>query len=309
MVVVLLLVAAAPATARNWTSSSGKFSVEAELVESKGGNVRLKLKSGKIITVPLAKLSKADQAYLKTLAKKKDKPKVVKLSPAAALAAVKALGADFLFNDNKEPVGVLFFGDKLLDDGLAHLKGMTTLTDVDLGGDNVTDAGMVHLKEMTWLTDINVGGTDITDAGLVHLKGLTKLVNLNLSKTKITDAGLVHVKGFSELRFLNLRGTKITDAGLVHLNELTKLYHLDLSKTQITDAGLKHLKELQLLGSLLLVFNEKITDAGLVHLGVLTKLQEIFVDETIKDTDQGVKALQKALPEIDIFGMTETSKK
>ena len=41
---------------RKWTSNSGKFSVNARLVEAKDGNVQLKRPDGKIITVPVAKL-------------------------------------------------------------------------------------------------------------------------------------------------------------------------------------------------------------------------------------------------------------
>ena len=56
----LLLVTAPPVSARKWTSSDGKFSVEAELVEAKNGNVRLKRRDGKDITVPVSRLSKED---------------------------------------------------------------------------------------------------------------------------------------------------------------------------------------------------------------------------------------------------------
>ena len=51
---------ATPVSARKWTSSDGKFSVEAELVEAKNGNVRLKRRDGKDITVPVSRLSKED---------------------------------------------------------------------------------------------------------------------------------------------------------------------------------------------------------------------------------------------------------
>ena len=84
-----LLVMAAPVSARKWTSSDGQFSVEAELVEAKGGNVRLKRQDGKVITVPVSKLSKADQDYLSsiaTAAKTPDAATVKKLMAPAQLA-------------------------------------------------------------------------------------------------------------------------------------------------------------------------------------------------------------------------------
>ena len=63
----LLWVMATPVSARKWISNDGKFSVEAELVEAKNGNVRLKRQDGVIVTVPLANLSKADRDYLSSV--------------------------------------------------------------------------------------------------------------------------------------------------------------------------------------------------------------------------------------------------
>ena len=59
------------------------------------------------------------------------------------------------------------------DGELAHLKGLTKLSNLCLG--NVSDAGLAHLKGLTDLTGLILGGTQVTDAGLAHLKGLTKL--------------------------------------------------------------------------------------------------------------------------------------
>ena len=73
---VSLPVAAAPAAAaaaaaddkfRTWTDVSGTYQVEAELVEATGAAVKLKLKKdGKIVTVPLEKLSEADREFLQS---------------------------------------------------------------------------------------------------------------------------------------------------------------------------------------------------------------------------------------------------
>ena len=42
----------------------------------------------------------------------------------------------------------------------------------------ITDAGLAHLKDVTSLRELNLIGTKITDAGVAHLKGLTKLQQL-----------------------------------------------------------------------------------------------------------------------------------
>ena len=54
--------------AREWTDATGRFKTEAELVKVEADKVFLKKQSdGATIQVPIAKLSQADQAYLKTL--------------------------------------------------------------------------------------------------------------------------------------------------------------------------------------------------------------------------------------------------
>ena len=61
VVMAWLLIFIDPALARKWTDSSGKFSIEAELVEVKDGDVRLKRTDGKVISIAVSKLSKADR--------------------------------------------------------------------------------------------------------------------------------------------------------------------------------------------------------------------------------------------------------
>jgi len=64
MSVCSLQLAGTAAESRQWTDTTGKFSVAAELVEIVGENVRLRRTGGQVITVPIAKLSAADRTYL-----------------------------------------------------------------------------------------------------------------------------------------------------------------------------------------------------------------------------------------------------
>ena len=194
LVIGLLLISASPALARKWTSSNGKFSVEADLVEVKGGSVELKKRDGKIITVPLAKLSKADRDFLAAKAKAKKKPEATKPTPEEVIAAIKKLGGRVTVIENK----IVF---------------------VNLSGTQVTDAGLEHLKGLTNLRRLYLSGTKVTDAGLEHLKGLTNLEHLSLSSTKVTDAGLEHLKGLTKLRALALKGTQVTNVGVKKLQQ------------------------------------------------------------------------------------------
>lgn len=69
LLAVVLLLVSAPAfcAPRTWRDNTGKFSVEAELVEVKDGKVVLQRVGGKAIHVPLERLSAADRAYLESL--------------------------------------------------------------------------------------------------------------------------------------------------------------------------------------------------------------------------------------------------
>ena len=66
----LLVTMALPAAARKWTSSDGKFTTDAELVESTDEKVTLKKKSGETVVVPVELLSELDRNYLRAQKKK-----------------------------------------------------------------------------------------------------------------------------------------------------------------------------------------------------------------------------------------------
>ena len=55
----------ARAETRTWTDTTGKFKIEADFLEIVEGQVKLQRPDGKRVSLPLAKLSKDDQAFLK----------------------------------------------------------------------------------------------------------------------------------------------------------------------------------------------------------------------------------------------------
>ena len=63
--VVLLAARPAWAEVRPWTDSSGAYRVEAEFVDEAGGTVRLRRSDGRIVSLPLERLSAADQTYIR----------------------------------------------------------------------------------------------------------------------------------------------------------------------------------------------------------------------------------------------------
>lgn len=86
----MLTLLASSALARQWTEASGQRHFEAELVEQVGDKVRLKTATGKIVEIPLGRLSAADQEYVRTQGKRgrgadaTSGPPVVKSADSAA---------------------------------------------------------------------------------------------------------------------------------------------------------------------------------------------------------------------------------
>ena len=64
LVLALAMAATTPALARKWSSRSGSFRVEAELLDVRDGNAVLKKDDGSEVVVPLGKLSLADIRYI-----------------------------------------------------------------------------------------------------------------------------------------------------------------------------------------------------------------------------------------------------
>jgi thiol-disulfide isomerase/thioredoxin len=65
LAIVALACGKTVAAARTWTDSSGKFRVEAELVRLDSGKVTLRKTDGKLVTLPMEKLSAADQQFVR----------------------------------------------------------------------------------------------------------------------------------------------------------------------------------------------------------------------------------------------------
>ena len=72
--VVTLLAIPAWAQLRTWTDRSGSYKIEAEFVDESGGTVRLKRGDGRIVSLPLERLSAADQAYVQKQPTKTEVP-------------------------------------------------------------------------------------------------------------------------------------------------------------------------------------------------------------------------------------------
>lgn len=94
-----------PADARIWTDSTGRHKTDADFVELKDGVVRLKKANGKIVFIPIERLSKADREFVKSqasspfvVAEEYGLPELVKkLEPSLVLIETETgLGSGFV---------------------------------------------------------------------------------------------------------------------------------------------------------------------------------------------------------------------
>ncbi len=140
-----------------------------------------------------------------------------------ALAKVRQLGGlamELAQNDNHLEVIYLQTDGKFSDEYLAPLEGLKgRLVHLNLGGQPLTDAQLAHVKGLTDLTELHLEKTKITDKGLENLRGLTNLEYLNMYGTDVTDAGLANLEGLKKLKHLYVWQTKVTDAGAAKLKK------------------------------------------------------------------------------------------
>jgi Leucine Rich repeat len=197
-----------------------------------------------------------------------------------------------------------FFRSRFLKGGFAHLANLQNLRTLNLEGTTVDDdATLTSLKGLTALTELNLGDTKITDLGMPSLRGLNNLEDLNLNRALISDTGLSQLAGLTALARLSIIGTRLNGTGLAHLKGLTRLEELSLESTGVGDAGLVHLAGLVNL-KILRLNGTKVGDAGVAHLKGLTKLEELSLDHTAI-TDAGLADLT-TLPHLAILSVQNT---
>ena len=67
-----LILCCGQAPARTWTDSTGKHKIEGEFVKLADGQVDIRRDDGKLVRIPLEKLSEADQQHARKAAKPAD---------------------------------------------------------------------------------------------------------------------------------------------------------------------------------------------------------------------------------------------
>lgn len=128
------------------------------------------------------------------------------------------------------------------DEDIAAFKEIPQLWRLDIDAARLKGNGLAHLKDLPMLQELNLGG-EISDAGLVPLGELTGLSSLSLASAELTDGGLEPCAKLKNLEALRLRCPKMTDKALEHLQSLGNLRVLEVRLSRITARGVNELQK------------------------------------------------------------------
>jgi hypothetical protein len=132
--------------------------------------------------------------------------------PPAVLQVLAAL-TDAEFDDFKE---LDVSGSALTDADLQPLAALPCQRLV-LNRNPLTGPGLAQLKDMPHLTDLDLECPSLSFLGVRYVGELKRLERLSLAGTGATDASLSALHGLVHLRELNLTGTKVTADGVAAL--------------------------------------------------------------------------------------------
>ena len=216
------------------------------------------------------------------------------------------------------------------DDDCRHLSRLEGLVWVSLVSASIGDEGLRWLGGMRGLRHLDLHRIpSLTDEGISHLSGLIKIESFFCTSRRITDASLAVFGGWGSLLQIRLSSERITDAGMAHLARCARLGNMfiprgvtwrgvaelhgkplttivmnwgsDGGNRNIDDEALEQLVPLwertHTLTGLDLGMTA-ITDAGLGLLQRLKQLEWIYVGDNEGVTEEGVAALEAALPKV-----------
>ena len=207
---------------RTWTAVNGK-EVEAEFISNEKGVVKLKLKSGKIFEVPLNKLSKADQDFLKAKSSPKEPTRgEAPVSPSLKYEikgdAVTITGGD------KKVSGALTIlatieGKAVTSIGNGAFMFCSSLTSITIP-DGVTSIGHAAFLLCSSLTSIPIPDS-VTSIGDSVFDRCTSLTSITIPKS-VTSIGHQTFDGCNSLTSITI-GNGVTSIGVRAFSRCTSL--------------------------------------------------------------------------------------
>eukprot|EP00898_Chlorokybus_atmophyticus_P005214 jgi/Chlat1/5694/Chrsp38S05521 len=196
------------------------------------------------------------------------------------------------------------------DKGLAALRLLPSLQELDLSDTNITDKGASrHLAALgPGLRVLQLGCCGVGDAALQAMGvGLTGLEKLGLDSRNVTDTGVLALASLgSTLLELDLFAARVTDAGVGHIaGSMKRLRALELCGGALTDRAACSLVAVQSLRTLNLAQNHRMSDTALRYLGKLLHLHHLNLSHT-RVTLKGVSANLKHLHELESLTLSGT---
>jgi hypothetical protein len=320
----LILWTSETAAAREWVDNTGKYRVEADFVDLQGDTVRLKLATGRIISLPLSRLSEADRQFVDEQTTR-PKPSPPKLSLKDAKAQIESRGGthngrfveglgdlDVTLVDlqdaksNADPLAVLaplaelstlrLRSDDLSQQAVRHLNALPKLTKLEIDCKPGAAGQLAFLKDMPRLEYLELDARDgeytngVDDEILAGLAGVVQLKSLNLTKAKVTDAGFASLSRLTRLEALTLLSAEIEEPALARLADCKQLEFLNLGQTNADDATLASVSNFPKL-KILHLDNTRVTDKGLAHLAGASELTTLSMSNT-KVTGAGLAHLK-----------------
>jgi hypothetical protein len=146
--------------------------------------------------------------------------------------------------------------DRITNKGLAALRGLDLLTDLNLermdryrnphsGRVSVplTDACLVHAQTLPRLEVLTLAGNLITDKGLSQIATMRTLKTLDLEATEVTDAGLAYIEGMKGLESVNLGATRVTKQAVTQLQVARPDLRIELDTEPMVEESVKLARE------------------------------------------------------------------
>ncbi|MBI2298229.1 MAG: hypothetical protein HYU66_04630, partial [Armatimonadetes bacterium] len=183
----------------------------------------------------------------------------------------------------------------LTDEALAHLGDLAGVESLDLsysvfGSPHFTARGIAHLRRITALEELNLDGTWATDAVLHALAGIARLRRLHCQDMVSGDDGFFALSRCSTLEWIGGRFCqRITDRGYAALARLPRLRSLDLGGRRVSDQAMAAMVDAPALAELT---PHLFGDAAFEHIARLpwlTKLGNMYNRDT---TDAATRCLR-----------------
>lgn len=112
---------------------------------------------------------------------------------------------------------------------IAHLRTLTTLTELQLKWHKFSDEGMHAFENMINMTSLDLTGCEMKGPGFKHLSRMHKLKRLYFSfSPTVTNESLGYVAQLTSLRMLEMQYCEhISDEGAAKLSTLTDLTRIN----------------------------------------------------------------------------------